>query len=29
MEFSVFVKVDERGRIIDVNSSLFLQDTEG
>ena len=29
MEFSVFAKVDERGRIIDVNSSLFLQDTEG
>ena len=29
MEFSVFVKVDESGRIIDVNSSLFLQDTAG
>lgn len=29
MEFSVFVKVDESGRIIDVNSSLFLSDTAG
>lgn len=29
MEFSVFVKVDESGRIIDVNSSLFLQDPSG
>ena len=29
MEFSVFVKVDENGRIIDINSSLFLKDTSG
>ena len=29
MEFSVYVKVDDSGRIIDVNSSLFLQDTAG
>ena len=29
MEFSVFVKVDENGRIIDINSSLFLKDHSG
>ena len=26
MEFSVYVKLDENGRIIDINSSLFLKD---
>lgn len=29
MEFSVYVKVDENGRIIDINSSLFLKDPSG
>lgn len=29
MEFSVFVRVDESGRIIDINSSMFLQDPAG
>lgn len=29
MEFSVFVKVDESGRIIDINSSMFLKDPSG
>ena len=29
MEFSVYVKVDESGRIIDINSSLFLKDLSG
>ena len=28
-EYSVFVKTDEEGRIIDINSSAFLSDTEG
>ena len=29
MEFAVFVKVDEGGRVVDINSSMFLQNTEG
>lgn len=29
MEFSVYVKLDENGRIIDINSSLFLKDPSG
>lgn len=29
MEFSVFVKIDESGRIIDINSSWFLKDLSG
>lgn len=29
MEFSVYVKLDENGRIIDVNSSLFLKNPSG
>lgn len=29
MEFTVYVKVDENGRIIDINSSLFLKDPSG
>ena len=29
MEFSVYVKLDENGRIIDINSNLFLNDLSG
>ena len=29
MEFSVYVKVDDAGRIIDINSSMFLKHTDG
>lgn len=29
MEFSVFVKVDDSGRIVDINSSMFLRDSTG
>lgn len=29
MEFSVYVKVDETGRVIDINSSAFLSDSAG
>ena len=29
MEFTVFVKVDEGGRIIDINSSMFLLNPDG
>lgn len=29
MEFSVYVKVDDAGRVIDINSSMFLKNTDG
>lgn len=29
MEFSVYVKVDDAGRIIDINSSMFLKNRDG
>ena len=29
MEFSVYVKVDDVGRVVDINSSMFLHDPEG
>ena len=29
MEFTVFVKVDDGGRVVDINSSMFLHDPEG
>lgn len=29
MEFTVFVKVDEGGRIVDINSSMFLLNPDG
>ena len=29
MEFTVFVKVDEGGRVVDINSSMFLHNPDG
>ena len=29
MEFTVFVKVDEGGRVVDINSNMFLHDPNG
>lgn len=29
MEYIVYIRVDDAGRVIDINSSAFLQNTEG
>lgn len=29
MDYIVYIRVDNAGRVIDINSSAFLQDTEG
>ena len=29
MEYSVYIRVDDTGRVVNINSSAFLQDSEG
>lgn len=29
MEYSVYIRVDDAGRVVNINSSAFLQDSEG
>ena len=29
MDYIVYIRVDDAGRVVDINSSAFLQDTEG